>query len=515
MTNLSGNEIPLTGRDLTPRKVQQIAEGRRVRPDGAALEEMARTHARILQAAASGQAIYGVTTGLGPKVGEALTAEEIDRFSRMTILGRAQALGPSLDRVDVRAAMLVRLNTLLGGASGASPDIARHIADCLNADLVPEIGAFGSVGAADLLWGGSMARALIGEGRFLGQPQGSSAAEALNAAGIVPPVLGPRDGLALVSHSGFSVGLAALGLCRANAVWNAAQTALALSLEGFRANLTPLRPEVLALRPIPGQTETADDLARRLAGSHLYHPGAARRLQDPLSIRNAVQVHATVYAAIRALVPVIDGELNGAPDNPVILSGTDEILSTGNYLNPGLTTCLVALNHALVHLASQVYARCMKLMVHRFSGLANGLTTDPSAAMAGFSPISKAAEVLVAEIQHHATPPPVSPSITADGVEDVVTHAPLAAKSLSAILDRLLYLIAIEAAIAVHAIRLRPDLGGIAPGLSAAFQVIADVSPPLDQDRSLSAEIETLASLVARGGLDPDQDQDQGPMADD
>ena len=167
----------LDGRSLNEAVLADIAAGATVRVDEAHFKKMEATNRRIQEAVADGTPVYGVTTGLGPKVVQALSADEIEEFSLNTVRGRAHSVGEPLTEPVVRAALAIRLNTLLCGASGASPDIARLILSCLNARLTPHVGNTTSTGAADLRWGGSMGLALIGEGQFLGQVGSERSAE--------------------------------------------------------------------------------------------------------------------------------------------------------------------------------------------------------------------------------------------------------------------------------------------------------------------------------------------------
>ncbi|MGH8482257.1 MAG: aromatic amino acid lyase, partial [Nevskiaceae bacterium] len=86
----------------------------------------------------------------------------------------------------------------------------------------------------------------------LGDPR-ARAREALARVGLDPLALGPKDGLAICNSSAASAGQAALVFCDAAAMWELAQVAAALSMEGFRANLSPLDPRASAARPAPGQ----------------------------------------------------------------------------------------------------------------------------------------------------------------------------------------------------------------------------------------------------------------------
>ena len=103
-------------------------------------------------------------------------------------------------------------------------------------------------------------------------------------------------------------------------------------MEGFRSNLSPLDARVLSLRPQPGQSDAADGLRQRLEGSALFTAGAARRLQDPLSLRNVAQVHGAARAALNFSADALHCELNGASDNPAVLIESGEILSNGCLL---------------------------------------------------------------------------------------------------------------------------------------------------------------------------------------
>lgn len=497
---MSGGVTTLSGTSLSTACLGAIANGGKVEADPDGLLRMERSNALILEAVRSSKPVYGVTTGLGPKVEQVLSEDSISDFSLATVRGRAHCAGHPLPRAWVRAAMATRLNTLLIGASGASPAVAHHLVACLNADLVPVVGETASTGASDLLWGASMGLALIGEGAFLGQAHGATSAQAMQSAGIQPLHLGPRDGLALASHSCFSAAIAAMGHDQARLLWSSAQTAAALSLEGFRGNLSPLDPGVLEVRPQPGQLEAGGDLARQLAGSRLFEPDAARRLQDPLSLRTIVQVHGSTFATLRNLEDAVHGEINGATDNPVVLPDRDEILSSGGFLSPYLAVSLVAMNHGLVHLAAQITARTARVMTHRLTGLPNGLVHD-AAEVAGLAPTAKLCEALYGEIAHLATPPPVYPGFAADGVEDTVTHVAIAAKALMAINARLSKMIAHEMVVAAQAIEIRGIGDEIAPALRPVFQYVRSILSKTAGDRSMTEELELLSQKLLAGGL--------------
>lgn len=501
---MTGGAAPLrlTGESLTIAGLASAAAtGGRIELDGRALERMARTRAVIERAIRDGVPMYGVTTGLGTRVTQTLNAEELAAFSLQTLRGRAQAVGEALPVEVVRGAMIVRANGLLIGAAGASPALAHYLAACINADLTPLVGSIGSIGTSDLLLGAVLGCALAGQGRMVDRAGTVRPADAaLRAAGLEPLVPAPRDGLALCGHDGLSTSMAALAMERARAVRSALQAAAALSLEAFRANLTPLRAEALALRPQPAEEAVAAELRRLLAGSALLSPGAARRLQDPLSLRNVVQVHAALVATLQDSAGLVEMEMNGATDNPAVLLDSGEVVSTGNYHNPQLTLAVERVARALLFTASLQAARIAKLLAARFSDLPMYLAR-PGADSNGFAPHLKLAESLLARIHAAAEPVPLWPSISADGVEDALTNALLAAEKLRAAVDDSCRLAALELAVAAQAIELRGLEGELPAALRLVKAFVRRHVAPLHQDRPMGEELSQLADALGGGEL--------------
>lgn len=494
--------LRLDGRQLDAHCLMHAAmPGGQVAIASIGLDAMAASRKIILDAVASGTPIYGVTTGLGSRATEALSASELSDFSLQTLRGRAHASGPPLPAEIVRAAMIVRLNTLLLGAAGASPDVAHALAAAVNAGATPVVGDVGSIGTSDLLLGATMGLALCGEGLMTDAAgQVMPAADCLAAAGLSALELGPRDGLALCSHDGFSAALAAFGLVGARRALGAVEMATALSCEGFRANVSPFREDVMGLRPQPGDDAAGASLRRWLDGSPLLQPGAARRLQDPLSFRNAVQVHGAARCAIDGLERIVTTQLNGAPDNPVVLPATREVVSSGNFLTPHLTIALEAASRALFMVAGLQTARIARLMSEKLTGLAMFLSPG-SANPTGFAPLIKIAESLLAAMAGRAAPVAIWPSGNADGVEDTMTQAVLAAQNLGSVVERLERICAVELMVAAQAAELRGSAGGLNPALAAVLAHVRSLSPPLERDRPLGAELDALAAAIGHGAF--------------
>jgi histidine ammonia-lyase len=491
--------LTLTGGDLSPASVAQVARHRlAVEIDPGARERIEAAAAVVGTAAQSSTPVYGVTTGLGSRVLEAVDGAAAADYSLHTLRGRATAVGAPLAAEIVRATMAVRLNGLCAGGAGAGAAVADGLAALLNAGVHPRVPRSGSVGAADLCLLAHVGLALIGEGEAELDGHWLPADVALGRAGLSPVALGPKDGLAICSSSAVSAGTAALALVDAEDALEAAQVAAALSMEGFRANLSPLDPRAVAARPAPGQERSAAGLRSLLAGGELFEAGAARRLQDPLSFRCASQIHGSMRAALDLLGAALAPELNGAADNPLVLAEDGEIISTGNFHVPALALALDAAAIAVAQVAAAGAERQARLKSARLSGLPANLVTG-GASHSGFAPLSKTAQALRVEIRHLAAPLAIHATVGADGVEDDSTSATQAALRLRDQLQRLRLLIAVELIVAAQAVELAaPERLGI--GAAAALKCVRELVAPLADDRPLGPEVERLAADALAGG---------------
>ncbi len=491
--------IRITGRDLTLETLAAIARaGAAIEVDGDARERMRDANAVIADAVEAGTPVYGVTTGLGSRVVEAVAREDAEDFSLRTVLGRATGVGEPLPAEVVRGAVAVRLNGLCAGGAGASPDLADRLAGLLNARVHPRIPRSGSIGASDLCLLAYVGLVLAAGGEAEVDGEIMSGAAALARAGLEPLTFGPKDGLAVCSSAAVSVAAAGLALLDARRCLESLQVSAALSMEGFRANLSPIDPRAVAARPAPGQEWSAAGLRVLLAGGCLTACGAARRVQDPLSFRCASQVHGSLHCALDLLERALEPELNGAADNPLVLADQGRVISTGNFHVPALALALDATAIAVTQVAALACERPARLATERLSGLPRGLSPR-GAGRAGIAVLHKTAQSLALEIRQRAAPFAIHASVGADGVEDDATGALQSALRVHEQLERLELLIALELVCAAQAVDLAAPsrLGG---GTAAAHAAVRELVAPLDDDRPLGPAVDLVADRAVRTG---------------
>lgn len=470
-----------------------------VRLDACVRPRLEAARAVVLRALDRGDSVYGLTTGLGAAVDTRLAADAIPAFQARAIAARAVGVGAPLSTVEVRAMLAARLVAICHGASGLSPALAGTIAAMLNAGVHPLVRRIGSLGEADL---SPLAQAFLpligaGEAEFRGAtlPGG----EAMAAAGIALPPLGPKDGLALLNANAQSVGLAALAVDAMHRAHHAGLMAGALSLEGFRANLSVLDQGLAAMRAMPGHKVGVRFLSNLLAGSDLFEPGRARRLQDPISFRCLAPVVGHAINAVAAASLAVDNELASAPDSPAVLVERDLLLSSVNFDTTELALTFEAAGLALSHLAATSAARIVKLMNADMSDLPRFLTRH-GGSHSGFATTQKTAAALEAEIRHLALPLGAMTLPVADGVEDYAPMTPAIIEKTHAIAKRLTRLAAVELVVAAEAVDLRGAIT-LGRGTAVAHTFVRDHVARLDDDRPMGRDYETLALAIEAGDL--------------
>jgi histidine ammonia-lyase len=316
-----------------------------------------------------------------------------------------------------------------------------------------------------------MAQVAVGHGRAEYQGELLPGSEALRRAGITPLALSGKDGLALVSANGVSIGHAALVVARAERAAAAADIAAALSMEATGANPSILHPAVARAKGIPGQAATADHIRELLAGSSLLQPGGPRSVQDALSFRVVPQVHGALREYVAAARNAVTVELNSADDNPLVSVSDQAMISNGNFHPMVLAIACDALRIAL----AQVGQLSERRMAHLWDGCMQQLTSLPTTGepmtMYGLQLRYPAAAVFP-ELKQLAAPATLDTPPLDLGVEDHHTAAPLSVRKTDMALGLLEDLLAIELMLARDLLGLRPTKSVLGAGPDAALRMV-------------------------------------------
>jgi len=94
--------------------------------------------------------VYGINTGFGIFAEQRIPYDDAAKLSRNLIISHAVGTGLSLDEEIVRAAILIRANTLAKGFSGVRLVVVETLLDLLNKHLTPIVPSQGSLGSSRL-----------------------------------------------------------------------------------------------------------------------------------------------------------------------------------------------------------------------------------------------------------------------------------------------------------------------------------------------------------------------------
>lgn len=348
----------------------------RMSDDARVLERIQDAHERIVRYAAEGRRIYGVTTRFGGLATDRLNAEEARDVQRQTVWIHKTGAGRPIDGRDIRAGMLLRMNSLMHGASGVRVELIRRLPEFLNRGVTPIVHEFGSIGASgDLVPLSYIAGALIGSAAgydVVVDGQVMPARTALAAIGLSPLELEPKEGLALINGTSMSTAIAAGCLWDARQLMTVTLAVHALLIQALGANMEAFDPFVHALKPHPGQVHVAAEMRRLLAGSALVWPtsddapASELLIQDRYSIRCLPQFIGPVTDSFDVAQRQLEIEMNGVSDNPLIGEG-DAIYHAGNFLAQVPARLMEHLRQDIGLLAKHLDAQIALVMTPEFS----------------------------------------------------------------------------------------------------------------------------------------------------
>ncbi|MFF5423355.1 MULTISPECIES: histidine ammonia-lyase [unclassified Streptomyces] len=502
----------------TPQDVIDVARhGARVELSPEAVQALAASRAVVDALAAKPEPVYGVSTGFGALATRHISQELRAQLQRNIVRSHAAGMGPRVEREVVRALMFLRLKTVASGRTGVRPEVARTMADVLNAGITPVVHEYGSLGCSgDLAPLSHCALALMGEGDAEG-PDGTvrPAGELLAEHGISPVELKEKEGLALLNGTDGMLGMLIMALADLDTLYKSADVTAALSLEALLGTEKVLEPELHSIRPHPGQAASAANMLAVLKGSGLtghFQAGEAPRVQDAYSIRCAPQVAGAGRDTLAHARLVAERELAAAVDNPVVLED-GQVRSNGNFHGAPVAYVLDFLAIAAADLGSIAERRTDRLLdKNRSHGLPPFLAED-AGVDSGLMIAQYTQAALVSEMKRLAVPASADSIPSSAMQEDHVSMGWSAARKLRTAIGNLNRVIAVELYAATRGIELREGLTP-APASQAAIDALraAGVQGP-GPDRFLAPDLAAADAFVREGRLVAAVEPVTGPLA--
>ena len=522
--------VTLTGADLTQDQAWRIAQGEEVAISKKAMKQVTDSNRLVMAAARAGVEIYGLTVGVGLNKDHHLFDAKGDltpevrkasiEFNRNILRSHSVGYGPALSKEVTRLAMVVRLNTMLTGRSGAQPRVVELYRDFLNKGVTPVVPTRGSIGDADITLASHIGSVMMGEWRAEVDGKVVSGAEALKMKGITPLVPEGKDGLGILSSNCVGVAMTMDAMRTMRQALKVSPVVYGLTLEGMNGNVAPFLAQTVNNHPLTGLKEAAAEMRATLKGSYLWNFDKTRALQDPLSFRTTVYTISEAKRALKELDELVNIQINSSDDNPgVILNASKEdfdktqvkqyfvdkdgvkgaIIPSANFEPLPIAIAAQRATIALSHVSHNALHRTMRLDEDRFSGLARYLAGPNNPNGHAFGATEDSMVSIYAENIELANPISMHVTPVEGNIEDSASNLPRVAERLKRASNNMFDLYSMELLHNTQAIDLRKmkqDNVKLSDKTGALYKAYRKVVPFVEKDRIFSGDLENGIKIL-------------------
>ncbi|WP_093293408.1 histidine ammonia-lyase [Thermoactinomyces sp. DSM 45892] len=490
----------MDGNSITLQVVEQVAKREiRVSLSNEAKDRVIACRDMVDQLVKDDKVVYGVTTGFGLFSDVSISPADATKLQINLIRSHACAVGKPLPEPVVRTIMLLRANALSKGYSGIRLETLQLLIDCLNQGVHPVIPEQGSLGASgDLAPLSHLALVLMGEGEAIYQGKKLSGADALKQAGLKPITLAAKEGLALINGTQIMTSLGVLAVSQADRLAKIADVIASMTLECLRGIPDAFAEGIQQVRPYPEQASVARNFRTILQGSQLTTSQGEIRVQDAYSLRCLPQVHGAVRQVVTYTREKIQIECNAATDNPLLFMEDGQVISGGNFHGQPIAFAMDFLKIGMSELANISERRTERLVNPALSGGLPAFLSHHPGLASGMMILQYVSASLVSENKVLAHPASVDSIPSSANQEDHVSMGTTAARQVTQIIHHVAKVLAIECICAAEA----ADFVGadkLAPATRRLYELIRSHVPRVVEDRSLSGEIELVASYLLEG----------------
>ncbi|MCI7749508.1 MAG: histidine ammonia-lyase [Bacteroidales bacterium] len=442
-----------------------------------------------------GRPVYGVTTGFGSLCNITIAQDDLSKLQHNLVKSHACGIGAKLRPEIVRLMLLLKVQSLSYGHSGAQLETIQRLVDMYNNDILPVVYEQGSLGASgDLAPLAHLCLPIIGMGRVLYKGEEREAAELWKELGWEPVTLKSKEGLALLNGTQFMSAHAVWSLLQAERLSRWADRIAAMSIDAYDGRIEAFYPQTHRVRPHKGQVSTAENILNLLEGSEIIR-GAKKHVQDPYSFRCIPQVHGATKDTIEYVKGVIEVEINSVTDNPTVFPDEDMIISAGNFHGQPIALPMDMLTLAMSELANISERRIYKLISGQ-RGLPSFLVAKPGL-NSGFMIPQYTAASIVSQSKSLCFPASADSIPSSQGQEDHVSMGANAATKLVRVIENTEKVLAIELMNAAQALQFRRPLHS-SPAIEQIFSDFRSVVPFVEDDCYFHPLIEKSIEFIRR-----------------
>lgn len=489
-------KIIITGNDLTLEDFISVSRNHApIEISSEAVKEIKASRKVVDDFVKNEETVYGITTGFGKFSDVVISEKDTAKLQENLIITHAVGVGEAFTEEIARGIMLLRVNNLAKGYSGARLSTVKVLVEMLNKGVIPLIPEKGSLGASgDLAPLSHMVLVMLGRGHAFYKGEKLSGEEAMKKAGIDSIELSAKEGLALINGTQAMTSVGALTLYDAKKLMAIADISAGLTLEGLNGVTDAFDDRLHQVRAHKGQINTAHNLRTILNNSQMVTRQGEVRVQDAYTLRCIPQIHGASKDALEYIEKKLLVEMNSVTDNPIIFKEDLDVISGGNFHGQPMALVFDHLKIALAEIANASERRIERLVNPQLSGLPAFLIED-GGLNSGFMITQYSAASLVSENKVLAHPASVDSITSSANQEDHVSMGTIAARQANDILENVQNVISIELYAACQAIDLN-EKNGLGGGTEVAYQEIRKVIEFLDKDRELKPDMNAAFELI-------------------
>lgn len=491
--------LQLTGDTLTISDIKQfLSDEDKVEVTAAAYERVKQSRATVEDIIANKETIYGITTGFGLFSDVRIDEGEYNQLQVNLIRSHACGIGKPFSEEVALVMMLLRLNTLLKGHSGATVDLIEQLIFYINNRIIPVIPQQGSLGASgDLAPLSHLALALIGEGSVYFNGEEVDSRYVLNKLNHQSLQLQAKEGLALINGTQAMTAQGVISYIEAESLAYQSEWIAAFTHQALNGIVDAYNEHVHKVRNFQEQMKVAERMLDWLEGSELTTRQGEIRVQDAYTLRCIPQIHGASFQVLNYVKEKLEFEMNAANDNPLIFDEGDEtlVISGGNFHGQPVAFALDFLKLGVSELANVSERRLERLVNPQLNnGLPAFLSPKPGL-QSGAMIMQYAAASLVSENKTLAHPASVDSIPSSANQEDHVSMGTIASRHGYQIIENARRVLAIEAIIGLQAVEYK-DIDKLSPKTYDKYQTLRHICPSITEDRQFHKDIEAVAQYL-------------------
>jgi histidine ammonia-lyase len=455
--------------------------------------KLVRSRSVVEEIINDGRSVYGINTGFGKFSEHRISNEQIEELQRRIVLSHSCGVGEPIPLGITKMMMLLKLKSLSLGYSGVSLETFDFLMMMFNRNILPLIPQKGSVGASgDLAPLAHMALPIIGEGKCFYENQVYETVDLFKKLKIKPISLKAKDGLAILNGTQAMAAYLTQSLLELKELLNQADIIAAMSLEALTGTSRAFDSKVQDVRGQIGQHTVAKHIRKMIEGSELVN--SRNQVQDAYSLRCVPQVHGSIRDTYDHCLKVLEHEVNGVTDNPIVFIDENDVISGGNFHGQPLAFIADFMAIATAELGSISERRIAHLVDPNHSHLPAFLVNE-GGLNSGFMIPQYTAASLVSENKVLASPASIDSIPTSANKEDHVSMGTHASRKLLSIIENVRYVLGIELLSACQGIELigadkSSDLN------KKVFNKVREIIPFWDEDRLMNVDLESINEFL-------------------